>query len=984
MTKNERNEVDGRFSTAWKGKVMQKDPVCGMDVDEASAAATSEYKGKTYYFCATSCKEKFDQFPEKYIKDTDVSKTVQEVQKAEARGGSSKEKGISEQVKLPITGMSCASCVAKIEKGLSQMKGVADAKVNFATEKAAVTFDPDQVQVSDVIRTVKDLGYGARVERVTVPVRGMSCASGVEKVLKALSSVPGVTRADVNFATEKATVEYVPGEVTVKDMAQAVKAVGYEILEVEEGDILEQEQAAREAELRRLRYKFIVGLCLVIPVFLLGHLPMVGLAHLVAVSAQTNFLIQFILQTPVQFWVGWQFYRGAWVAARRKTSDMKTLIAVGTSAAYLYSIVATFFPEVFVAKGLAAKVYFETAGAIIVLILLGRLLEARAKGQTSDAIKKLIGLQPKQAVVMREGKEMEIPVEEVQIGDVIVVRPGEKIPVDGTILKGHSAVDESMVTGESIPVEKVSGDEVVGATINKTGSFKFKATKVGKETMLAQIIHMVEEAQGSKPPIARMADIIASYFVPAVIGVAVLTFIIWFFFGPTPALTYAVLNFVAVMIIACPCALGLATPTSIMVGTGKGAENGVLIRGGEALETAHKLNTVVLDKTGTITRGEPSVTDIVEANGVKAQEILRLAASAERGSEHPLGEAILQRAKGDGLRLEDPTDFSAIPGLGIEAAIGGRKVLLGNMKLMKERTVPLDGMEGKAEALSREGKTPMFVAVDGRPAGIIAVADTLKQDSRVAIDALHQLGLEVIMLTGDNKRTADAIAKQIGVDRVLAEVLPEIKAHEVKRLQAEGKRVGMVGDGINDAPALAQADVGIAIGTGTDVAMESADITLISGDLKGVVTAIALSKATIRNIKQNLFWAFAYNTILIPVAAGVLFPFFGILLNPIFAAAAMGLSSVTVVSNALRLRRFKPPVITAGSTTNTEGARVPSKAEKKVVKKMAIDPVCKMEVDEEQAAATYEYKGETYYFCAVGCKDTFAQNPEQFIKEEKQ
>jgi Cu+-exporting ATPase len=881
--------------------------------------------------------------------------------------------------------MSCASCVAKIEKGLSQMEGVADAKVNFATEKAAITFDPDQVGVNDFIKTVKDLGYGARVERVTLPVRGMSCASCVEKVQKALSSVPGVTRADVNFATEKATVEYVLGEATVKDMTRAVKEAGYEILEVEEGeDVVERERAAREAEFRQLKRKFFTGVSLIIPLFLLVFWDKIGLSHILAFSSQVNFLMQFIIQTPIQFWVGWQFYRGAWAAAKHKTSDMNTLIAVGTSAAYLYSVIATFFPAFFAAQGLAAHVYFDTAGAIVVLILLGRLLEARAKGQTSEAIKKLIGLQPKQATVVRDGREIKVPVEDVQVGDVIIVRPGEKIPVDGAVLEGHSAVDESMVTGESIPVEKGEGDEVIGATINKTGSFKFKATKVGKETMLAQIIRMVEEAQGSKPPIARMADIIASYFVPAVIGIAIVTFIIWYVFGPEPTLTYAVLNFVAVMIIACPCALGLATPTSIMVGTGKGAENGVLIRSGEALETAHTLNAIVLDKTGTITKGEPSVTDIVETDGFRGDEILRLAASAERGSEHPLGEAILRQAKTDGLALEDPTDFNAIPGHGIEAVIGGRKVLLGNMKLMKERMIPIEKIRGKVAALSRGGKTPMFVAVDGRAAGIIAVADTLKEDSKAALDALHQLDLEVIMLTGDNKRTADAIAKQIGVDRVLAEVLPEVKANEIKRLQAEGKRVGMVGDGINDAPALAQADVGIAIGTGTDVAMESADITLISGDLKGVVTAIALSKATIRNIKQNLFWAFAYNTILIPVAAGVLFPFFGILLSPIFAAAAMGLSSVTVVSNALRLRRFRPPAIAAGTTVHTDVAPASLKTKRKEVKSMAIDPVCKMEVDEKEAAAQYEYKGKTYYFCAVGCKDKFVQDPERFVKEEKQ
>jgi Cu+-exporting ATPase len=586
---------------------------------------------------------------------------------------------------------------------------------------------------------------------------------------------------------------------------------------------------------------------------------------------------------------------------------MNTLIAVGTSAAFLYSVLATFFPEFFAAEGLTPRVYFDTAGAIIVLILLGRLLEARAKGQTSEAIKKLIGLQAKTATVVVNAEQHDIPVDEVLIGDIVVVKPGEKIPVDGIVIEGHSSVDESMVTGESIPVEKTVGQEVVGATLNKTGAFKFKATKVGKNTMLAQIIKMVEEAQGSKPPIARLADVIASYFVPAVILTGIATFTIWFFFGPAPALTYAVLNFVAVMIIACPCALGLATPTSIMVGTGKGAEHGVLIRGGEALETAHKINAIVLDKTGTITRGEPVVTDILTAEGFNEEEILYLAASAEKGSEHPLGEAIVNRAQDNDISLVDPTAFNAIPGHGIEATIAGKKLLLGNTRLMNDNNIALDNMTSKSEDLSSEGKTPMWVAVDGIIAGIIAVADTLKENSRTAIAALHHLGLQVIMITGDNRRTADAIANQTGVDRILADVLPEGKAREVKKLQNEGKKVAMVGDGINDAPALAQADVGIAIGTGTDVAMESSDITLISGDLTGVVTAIALSKATIRNIKQNLFWAFAYNTILIPVAAGVLFPFFGILLNPIFAAAAMGLSSVTVVTNALRLRRFQPP-----------------------------------------------------------------------------
>jgi Cu+-exporting ATPase len=587
---------------------------------------------------------------------------------------------------------------------------------------------------------------------------------------------------------------------------------------------------------------------------------------------------------------------------------MNTLIAVGTSAAYIYSFIVIFAPHLIMVKGLMLDVYFDTSAAIIVLILLGRFLEARAKGRTSEAIKKLMGLQPKTARVIRDGKEMDISLREVIPGDIVLVRPGEKIPVDGIVREGYSSVDESMVTGESIPIEKRMGDKVIGAAINKSGSFQFEATRVGKDTVLAQIIRLVQEAQGSKPPIARMADVIASYFVPAVILVAIATFLIWYFFGPHPSLTYAFLNFVAVLIIACPCSLGLATPTSIMVGTGKGAENGILIRGAEALETAHQLDTIVLDKTGTLTKGEPSVTDIVESKRFTQKEILTLSASAERRSEHPLGEAIVKKAMEEGLTLLDPKDFQAIAGQGIEATIDSKRILLGNKKMMDERKVNLHGMADRSEQLSYEGKTPMFLAVDGEMAGVIAVADTLKDHSKKAVEALHRMGLEVIMLTGDNRRTAEAIAKQAGIDRVLAEVLPEMKAEEVKRLQSEGKKVGMVGDGINDAPALAQADVGIAIGTGTDVAMESSDITLIGGDLKGIVTAIALSKATIRNIKQNLFWAFAYNTILIPVAAGVLFPFFGILLNPIFAAGAMAFSSVTVVSNALRLRRFNPPM----------------------------------------------------------------------------
>jgi Cu+-exporting ATPase len=811
------------------------------------------------------------------------------------------------RIDLPITGMSCASCALKIEKGLASIEGVSKATVNFAAEKATVVFHPDQTDVSRFINKVKDLGYGAKVEKVVLPIQGMTCASCVNKVEKALNSLKGVVQASVNFATERASVEYIPEEVSIRDLKKVVEEAGYQVLEVKEEDIIEKERLAREAELYQLKLKFILGAIFLAPILLL----MYGASFFekwIGLSKEVNFFLQFLLATPVQFWAGWQFYVGFWKATKHKTSDMNTLIAVGTSAAYLYSLIVTFAPHRIMVKGLMLDVYFDTSAAIIVLILLGRFLEARAKGKTSEAIKKLIGLQPKAARVVRNGSEVDIPVEEVSIGDIVVVRPGEKIPVDGIVREGTSSVDESMVTGESLPVEKKSGDSVIGAAINKTGTFKFEATKVGKDTVLSQIVRLVQEAQGSKPPIARMVDVIASYFVPVVISIAIVTFIVWSFFGPHPALTYAFLNFVAVLIIACPCALGLATPTSIMVGTGKGAENGILIRGAEALETAHQLNTIVLDKTGTLTKGEPSVTDIIESERFNRREILGLAASAEKGSEHPLGEAIVKKAREEGVDLLETKDFQAIAGHGIEATVDSKRVLLGNLRLMEEKEISLNGLFNKAERLSSEGKTPMFLAVEKQAAGIIAVADTLKENSKEAVKAFHRMGLEVVMLTGDNQRTARAIANQIGVDRVLAEVLPEMKAEEIRRLQSEGRKVGMVGDGINDAPALAQANVGIAIGTGTDVAMESSDITLIAGDLRGIVTAIALSKATIRNIKQNLFWAFAYNTILIPVAAGVLFPFFGILLNPIFAAGAMAISSVTVVSNALRLRRFKPPL----------------------------------------------------------------------------
>lgn len=816
------------------------------------------------------------------------------------------------KIELPIRGMTCASCVARIENGLSKLNGIIEAKVNLATEKASIIFNPTQVHLLDLVNSINALGYEVPVEKISLSVRGMSCASCVRRVERALSQLDGVLQVSVNLATEIANVQFLRGVVSLADFQKTGQEVGYEVLPPAGVDLemlLGREKALKEGDFKRLKRRFIWGIILLVPVFTLASWKVTGLSSIFILGHDINYYLQFLFQTPLQFWIGWPFYSGAWKRLKQKSADMNTLIAMGTSAAYFYSVLATFFPHLFVGEGLKADVYYDTAGTIIVLILLGRLLEARAKGQTSEAIKRLMSLQARTARVIRNGQEKDIPIEEVIIGDTVVVRPGEKIPVDGIIKEGYSAVDESMVTGEALPVEKGPDQQVIGGTINKTGMFKFEATKVGKDTMLARIIKMVEEAQGSKPPIARLADIIAGYFVPAVMGVAVITFIIWFFWGPYPRLNFALLNFVAVLIIACPCALGLATPTSIMVGTGKGAENGILIRSGEALETAHKLTTIVLDKTGTLTRGQPSVTDIIPLDDFKREEILRYAASAERGSEHPLGEAIVAQAKEENIQFVDLADFKSLTGLGIEAFLDGQNILLGNMRLMKERGLFNEELEKIGAEFSNQGKTPMFVALNNKIAGLIAVADTLKENSKEAVETLHKLKLEVVMITGDNHKTAIAIAHQIGIDRVLAEVLPADKAKEIKKLQAGGEKVGMVGDGINDAPALAQADVGIAIGTGTDVAMESADITLISGDLKGVVTAIALSKATIKNIKQNLFWAFAYNTLLIPIAAGVLYPFFGLLLNPMLAAAAMALSSVTVVSNALRLRRFRPPQI---------------------------------------------------------------------------
>jgi Cu+-exporting ATPase len=752
---------------------------------------------------------------------------------------------------------------------------------------------------------------------VSFPIEGMTCASCVNRITRFLNKVDGVDEANVNLATESATVRFNPARADIAALAAAVEAAGY-LARVPEPTVdqaaaktkteSEPERSYAERHLQDIRRRLLVAALLTAPI-LLGLARMTIAPFLPSIVSEP--LLQFALATPVQFYAGAPFYRGAINALRHRSADMNTLVAVGTSAAYGYSVAAIAAPGFFLAAGIgmtgAIPLYFDTAAAIITLILLGRFLEASARSHTSDAIKALIGLAPRTARVVRDGVEQDIPIEQVVRRDLVLVRPGEKVAVDGMVRDGRSAVDESMVTGESMPVGKAAGDEVIGGTLNASGTFTFEATRVGADTVLAQIVRLVQDAQGSRAPIQRLADRVTGIFVPIVLGIAALTFAVWFLVGPSPAFNLALLNTIAVLIVACPCALGLATPTSIMVGTGKGAENGVLFRNAEALEHLHKVTYVVLDKTGTLTEGKPRVTDVVVDGGFSEGALLRLVAAAERGSEHPLGEAIVRDARDErNLSLPEATDFAATPGEGVTALVEGRRVAVGRAAFVGAKPgVLIDA----AERLAAEGKTPVFVAVDGHPVGVIAVADTLKSGSVAAVAELHRLGLKVVMLTGDNETTARAIATEAGVDRVLADVRPEGKASAIRTLQAEGAKVAMVGDGVNDAPALASADVGVAIGTGTDVAIESASVTLMSGDLRGLVTAIALSRSTMRNIRQNLFWAFAYNVALIPLAAGIAYPLTGWMLDPIFAAAAMALSSVTVVSNALRLRRFRAPRI---------------------------------------------------------------------------
>lgn len=799
---------------------------------------------------------------------------------------------------LKISGMSCAACALRIEKGLSKVEGVKKATVNFATEKATVEYDTAQASNQALEAVVEKLGYGIIREKgpagkVTLKISGMTCAACSARIEKKLNKLEGVTKAAVNLATEKASVVFDDQRIKIPEIVAAVTGLGYGADPEQElsGD-LEKEQ--REKEIKRLRTELIVSAVLSAPLILGMILALLG----VNIPFLHDWRFQILLATPVQFYIGFRFYKHAFYALRAKSPNMDVLIAMGTTAAYVYSLYNAFFQKTMPGAGapMMKDLYFEASATIITLILLGKYFEAVAKGKTSEAIKKLMGLRPKTARVIRDGKEMDIPIEKVDVGEVIVVRPGEKVPVDGVIIEGNSALDESMLTGESLPVEKKAGDTVIGATINKFGAFHYTATKIGKDTVLSQIIKMVEDAQGSKAPIQKIADQVSGVFVPIVLGIAAATFLVWAFGGSN--LKMGIVSAVAVLVIACPCALGLATPTAIMVGTGKGAENGILIKSGEHLEKAYKINTVVLDKTGTITKGQPEVTDLIVAGKMGQNEFLRLAAIAEKKSEHPLGEAIYRYGKQQIGEIEDPAQFGAVPGQGVIATIDGEEIIIGTRKLMAGKGIPLMDSEKTASDLENEGKTAMFAAARGELLGLIAVADVVKENSARAIKELQDLGITVYMMTGDNRRTAQAIAGQVGITNVLAEVMPEHKAEQIEKLKNEGSVVAMVGDGINDAPALATADIGMAIGTGTDVAMEAADITLMRGDLKTIATAIRLSRKTMNKIKQNLFWAFFYNTIGIPFAA------LG-MLNPIIAGAAMAFSSVSVVTNSLSLKRFK-------------------------------------------------------------------------------
>nr|WP_314265191.1 heavy metal translocating P-type ATPase [uncultured Moellerella sp.] len=814
------------------------------------------------------------------------------------------------RLSLPVEGMTCASCVGRVERALKAVPGIETATVNLATERADISFT-GTADAQAAVRAIESAGYNVREETTELAIEEMTCASCVGRVEKALAQVPGVIEANVNLATERARVRHFAGVVTIENLEEAVKQSGYKSrrLSSETVNSNDQDTERRDAEAQSLRRSLLVAAIFTLPVFILemgSHL-IPAMHHWVqsVIGQQNNWYIQFVLATIVMFGPGLRFFRKGIPALLRGAPDMNSLVVVGTSAAYGYSVVSTFIPSV-LPQG-TANIYFEAAVVIVTLILLGRTLEARAKGRTSQAIKRLVGLQAKTARVERNGETIEIPLDQVITDDIVFVRPGEKIPVDGEVVDGSSYVDESMITGEPVPVSKGVGAPVVGGTINKTGAFSFRVTKIGSNTVLAQIIRLVEEAQGSKLPIQALVDKVTMWFVPAVMVGAIITFLVWLIFGPTPALAFALINAVAVLIIACPCAMGLATPTSIMVGTGRAAELGILFRKGEALQALRDVSIVALDKTGTLTKGRPELTDLVPAEGFEYNEVLALVAAIETRSEHPIAEAIVAAAKQQGLTLEAVEGFDAVPGFGVSAKVAGRSISVGADRFMTQLGLDVASFLPAAQRLGEQGKSPLYAAIDGRLAAVIAVADPIKETTPAAIKALHALGLRVAMITGDNAATAAAIAKQLGIDEIAAEVLPDGKVAALKKFRANGAKVAFVGDGINDAPALAEADVGLAIGTGTDVAIEAADVVLMSGDLLGVVDAIALSKATIRNIKQNLFWAFAYNALLIPVAAGILYPLNGMLLSPIFAAAAMALSSIFVLGNALRLKGFQAP-----------------------------------------------------------------------------
>jgi Cu+-exporting ATPase len=808
-------------------------------------------------------------------------------------------------VTLPVTGMTCANCALNIQRNLKKVKGVKEANVNFATEQATVSFDLEKVQIKDLAEKIYDAGYGVVTATVEIPVTGMTCANCAMTIERTLNKkVPGVVKASVNFATERAHVEYIPTISTIDDMISAIERAGYGAIrpdETIEGE--DAELAARKAEIKNQTRKFLVGALFTAPLFFLSMGRDFGLIGLWAHATWVNWLF-LALATPVQFYTGWDYYTGGWKSLKNGSANMDVLVAMGSSVAYFYSLAVLLYSPI------GEHVYFETSAVIITLIKLGKMLEARTKGRTGGAIRKLMGLRPKTATILEDGKEKEIPLSQVKVGDVVIVHPGESIPVDGVVLEGESTVDESMLTGEPIPVDKHPGAKLAGGTINGEGRLKFEANRVGKDTVLAQIIRLVQEAQGSKAPIQALADRVAAVFVPGVIGIAFLTFILWWAIGGD--FVPAMIRLVAVLVIACPCALGLATPTAIMAGTGKGAEKGMLFKNSEALEMATKLNTIVLDKTGTITMGKPSVVNVIVSDTLikNEEELLRLGASVERGSEHPLGKAIVKEAEKTGIDLFEPDAFKALMGSGVQAKINGQEVLVGKPNWFNEMGINFDDAKDQVRSLQDEGKTVMMVVVDKKLAGMIAVADTVKPESAEAIQELHEQNLKVVMLTGDNTQTARAIASEVNIDEIVAEVRPEEKSAKIKGLQDKGEKVGMVGDGINDAPALAQADVGLAIGTGTDVAIESGDVILVSGNLKGVAKAIQLSRATMRTVRQNLFWAFFYNVVLIPLAAGVLYPFeflpaFLRQLHPILAALAMAMSSITVVSNSLLLYKAK-------------------------------------------------------------------------------